>query len=429
MLFRFVVTGINGYANLPNLKPGSYVVKEIKAPAGHLIDPYPQTFEVKEDDAGRVYTLIFDNSPTTKLYIMKRDAQTGLPLAGAEFKVSYSNGEIITDRVVTDENGIAMITNDKMGEGTYFVQEIKAPTGYILDDSVHTVFIHDGEVKTLTLFNEQPGGLTILKVDAETNRVLSGAEFKLFTLDYTLLGTDATGADGYIRIKNLEPGYYFIQETDAPDGYTVDSEYKRVEIKAFEVTTLTWPNSQKASMTIRKVDKETQQPLGGAEFEVRTMDGTLVKIVETDSSGVATVVGLDEGYYKVKETAAPEGYLLNEKVYTVKITRNEPAAITVENQAKKGVIIRKLDADDRKPLANAVFEILNLNGKLIGEYTTDGSGTITTREIEPGYYYLVETKAPDGYVLEDERQMFQVEEEGVTTLTVTNRKEIGRAHV
>ena len=106
-----VVTGVNGYANLPNLKPGSYVVKEIKAPTGHLIDPYPQTFEVKEDDAGRVYTLIFDNSPTTKLYIMKRDAQTGLPLAGAEFKVSYSSGEIIADRVVTDENGIAMITN------------------------------------------------------------------------------------------------------------------------------------------------------------------------------------------------------------------------------------------------------------------------------------------------------------------------------
>lgn len=418
-----VVTGVNGYANLPNLKPGSYVVKEIKAPTGHLIDPYPQTFEVKEDDAGRVYTLIFDNSPTTKLYIMKRDAQTGLPLAGAEFKVSYSSGEIIADRVVTDENGIAMITNDKMGEGTYFVQEIKAPTGYILDDSVHTVFIHDGEVKTLTLFNEQPGGLTILKVDAETNQVLSGAEFKLFTLDYRLLGTYSTGADGYIRIKDLEPGYYFIQETDAPDGYLVDSEYKRVEIKAFEVTTLTWPNSQKASMTIRKVDKETKQPLAGAGFEVRTMDGTLVKTVETDSSGVAMVAGLDDGYYKVKETAAPEGYLLNEETYTVKITRNEPATITVEDQAKKGVIIRKLDADDRKPLANAVFEILNLNGKLIGEYVTDGSGTITTREIEPGYYYLVETKAPDGYVLEDKRQMFQVEEDGVTTLTVTNRKE------
>ena len=418
-----ITTGINGYANLAKLQPGSYVVKEIKAPDGHIIDPYPQSFEITETDAGRVITLIFYDSPTIKLYLVKHDAQTGAPLEGAEYKVTKSDGKIIADKVITDANGIAMVTNADLGEGTFYITELKAPAGYLLDTETHSVFVNDGEVKTVDLYDYQPGGIRLLKYDVATKAPLADAEFELYSVDAKLLGSYKTGADGYLLISDLVEGFYFLREKKAPAGYQLDSEYRRVEVKSFGITDIEWSNSELSSLTIQKLDKETKLPLAEAEFEVRSMDGSLVKTVITDASGIANVAHLEDGYYTVKETKAPAGYLLNTETQTVRIQANLPATSIFEDQAMKGAIITKLDGVDKQPLAGARFELRSLNNALLGTYVTDGSGTFTTDVLEPGFYYLVETKAPDGYVLASEPKMFEVKAGIGADITVENYRE------
>lgn len=413
-----VTTGVNGYGTLPNLKPGSYVVKELEAPDGHLIDPTPQTFEVSADDSGKIYMLIFHNSPETNLYLRKYDAQTNMGLAGAVFKVTLSDGTIVKDRVTSGEDGLLHIGGLK--GGTYIITEIQAPDGYLLDSTPKTVHLKDGETKTVEFENKQPGGITILKVDAGTGTALPGASFQLFTVDDKLIGTYESDDKGYTRINDLEPGYYFIREYKAPDGYVLNDEPIKVEVKEFGITQITVKNNQNSSLTIQKVDKETGSPLAGATFEIRTMEGELVATLTTDQTGSAVANGLKSGYYVVKEIKAPDGYLLNETPQTVKIESNVPTIVTFENQSTKGIIIRKVDQDTKAPLPGAVFEIKDLHGSLVGEYTTDPSGVITTQRLEPGFYYIEETKAPEGYTLNSESRMVEVVVGKVTTVTVEN---------
>lgn len=412
-----VTTGINGYATLPNLKPGSYVVQEIQAPPGHIIDTMPQTFEVLEDDSGRIYTLVFQNSPHTNLYIRKYDALTGIGLEGAHFKV-WKDNTLIADDVASDAQGFIHI--GKQTEGMFQIQEIKAPAGYILNDKIFTIYLQDGETGTIEIPNKKPGGVAVRKIDAETGAALAGAKFELRRLNGELIGAQTTGDDGYARWGNIEPGYYVLEETEAPKGYVKSIQTRNVEVKEFQSTEIEWKNSQNASLTIIKRDKETDVPLANATFEIRTMRGELVTTLTTDTSGSVTSSRLTPGWYRILETKAPAGYLLNKEEKIVEITADTPVVLDFYNTPEKGITIHKVDGITLQPLAGAVIEVRTVGNKLIGSYTSDAGGTIVTRAMEPGYYYLVETKAPDGYVLSEEKILVQVEEGAQTVETVKN---------
>jgi len=262
-----IETGIYGYANLPNLKPGSYVVQEVSAPEGHIIDPMPQTFEVKDDDSGNVYTLVFSNSPHANIYIRKYDAETKIGLEGAVFRITRSNGELVKEFAKTDAGGfihVGELTGD-----TYQIQEIEAPQGYLLDSTVYTLQLDDGETKNIEIANRKPGGFAIQKVDAETGAALEGATFELRAIGGELIGSKTTGADGYARWEKIEPGWYVATETDAPEGYILDSTPKNIEVKEFVSTEIKWENSQHASLTVVTRDKDSDIPLKRAQFEIR----------------------------------------------------------------------------------------------------------------------------------------------------------------
>lgn len=412
-----VETGIYGYASLPNLKPGGYVVKEIKAPDGHIIDPTPQTFEVPENASGWIKTLIFDNSPYTNLYIRKYDELTGIGLEGAHFRV-WKDNTLIADDVVTDKAGFIHI--GEQTAGMFQVKEIRAPQGYLLNEETYTMYLKDGETGTLEIPNIKPGGLAIRKVDAKTGEALRGATFELRTINGTLIGSKTSGADGYVRWDELEPGWYTVEETKAPTGYMRDTQIRNIEIKNFKSVDLEWENNQFASLTIIKRDKESSVPLANATFEIRTMDGEVVETITTNSTGTATSGRIEPGWYRVVETRAPEGYLLDGEEHLVKITADTPVTIDVYNVMRKGMTIHKVDAITRDPLAGAVIEVRTVDNKLVESYTSDNSGTITTKPLDPGFYLLVETKAPDGYVLDKTPMTVEVKEGKQSVVTVEN---------
>lgn len=420
-----LVTGPNGYATLNGLEPGSYVVREVEAPDGHLIDSTPQTFEIRVGQTEPVF-LVFGNDGETTLYIRKEDEQTRLPLADAVFELRKADGEIVERRLVTGPDGLASI--DGLEPGDYIVKEIEAPPGYLLaEDPEQIVNLEAGETETVLFRNNKPGGIAILKQDAISGLPLEGAVFEVTNQDGSPVDPThaqyTTGKDGYIRVPNLDEGYYFVQEVKAPEGYLLDSTKHQVYVKDFNVTLLELKNYEQASFVIEKVDAQSKIPLAGAEFGLYAMNGEQIgDTFITDKSGKASLTGIEPGWYIVKEITAPVGYVLNTEEYRVEIVEGQPTTLTVPNTPQSGITVRKVDATTRDPLAGAEFELRTYDGKLLGNYVTDPTGSFVTVNVEPGIYYLVETKAPDGYTITNERTEVEVTDGEKPVVTIENHK-------
>lgn len=418
-----LVTGANGYATLNGLEPGSYVVREVEAPDGHLIDSTPQTFEIRVGQTEPVF-LVFGNDGETTLYIRKEDEQTRLPLADAVFELRKADGEIVERRLVTGPDGLVSL--DGLEPGDYIVEEIEAPPGYLLaEEPEQIVNLEAGETETVLFRNNKPGGIAILKQDAISGLPLEGAVFEVTRPDGSLVGNTryTTGKDGYIRISDLESGYYFVQEVEAPEGYLLDSTKHQVFVEDFEVYLLELDNYEQASFVVEKIDAESKIPLAGATFGLYAMDGTQIgDPFITDQSGKASIAGIEPGWYIVRELTAPLGYVLNTEEFRVQIVEGQPTTLTVPNTPESGITVRKVDATTRDPLPGAEFELRTYDGKLLGNYTTDASGSFVTVNVEPGVYYLVETRAPDGYTIVEERTEVEVTDGEKPVVTIENHK-------
>ena len=421
-----LITGVDGYIDYGPLVPGeSYVVTEIEAPPGYTIsNPSVQPFTVPENASGWVKSLIFKDDPLCNLWLRKIDAETGLGLQGAVFEIRTGEGTIIRQNEVTDQQGYVKV--DGLIEGSYIVRETKAPNGYMLDDSDHHVVLRSGQTEVVLIENTKPGGLVIYKIDAATKQPLEGAVFQLYDINDTPIGAPVkTGKDGYARWADLTPGQYQVEEITAPDGYQRTTGRRKFEVKEFNSITYEWPNAEEATITIYKRDGETLLPLGGAEFEIRDLNGSVVEKLVTDVSGSATSKKLPLGFYQVVETKAPLGYQLVEyKSDPIEVKAGSPVVIERDNWSDKTIIIRKRDVNTQQPLQGAWFELQTIDGDILQDaICTDASGVAVTKQVEPGQYYLVETKAPDGYRIIQEKILVTVESGKGVSVNIDNMPE------
>ena len=294
------------------------------------------------------------------------------------------------------------LQKENLEEGDYLIQETKAPEGYLLNSEVYTVHLQYGKVGYIEIPNKKPGGVAVRKVDADTGLPLAGATFTISKLNGGVIGQPkVSGEDGYVRWNELQAGWYSIQETEAPKGYQRIEKPITVEVKDFEATQVEMKNSQFMSITVVKKDKNTEIPLAGAEFEVRSIDGTLVDTLVTDSSGSARTKRLEPGTYKIVETKAPAGYLLSDEVKDVVLTADKPQTVTFYNTPTTVIRFNKYDAVTKEPIPGVEFEIRTADDVVVKSYTADASSTVITEKMEPGLYKIVETKTAPGYVDEN----------------------------
>ena len=222
-------TDSDGVIYLPEAESGWYTVTELETASGYLLDTTPHRIEVKD---GQTATLEIANRKACSILIHKVDANTGDGIYGVTF-VIYDSGRNPIMEVTTDQDGYAYIDKE-LAAGKYYIRELEAADGYILDKQYKTVYVEAGKTSTIEWENTAvTGQIQITKYAAESNAItgqaggvtLKGATFEIVrersgkVVDYI-----TTDARGVAASKPLPLGRYLIREVSAPAYYQVSAE-------------------------------------------------------------------------------------------------------------------------------------------------------------------------------------------------------------
>ena len=412
-----VTTGKDGTALLENLEEDWYQVQEIRSPEGYILD---DTVHDVELIAGKTATVVLTNSKEPGLTIRKVDAETGDPLPGAVFRVTMPNGSI--KDVTTDENGIAHLIDLDAGE--IIVKEIRAPEGYLLDETEHHVRLESGKTAEITLKNSKEPSLTIKKIDSVTKQPMAGVKFSITVKNGKPLGEFFTDENGEIHLSglgcDLEAGTILvIKEVSTLDGYLLDEAEKEVLLEADKATVVQFENQPLNPLLIKKVDQDGR-PLAGVKFRVKRADGQYVGEYTTGISGLATVAGQQPGFFIAEEIETLPGYILDSTPKTVELRIDKPAEAEFINHKAGSLLIKKVNSVDGSALAGATFKVTTAGGTLIGEVTSNQNGYATLDNLEPGTFIVSEIKGPDGFILDNTPHTVVVKKNETATVEIAN---------
>lgn len=433
-------TDNHGRIFLDSVPVGTFKVTEINVPSHVILCPIPQEVALKP---GETSTATFFNALKPSLEIRKVDSVTGDPIKGAKFQIWYGSNHTDTGELndlgtyFSDASGKIILPEIK--DGWYKVTELEPASGYgIKETATQECFISGGESKVLTFENTPLSAIIIRKVDSESGQPLEGAWFKIRYLGGTsgtggtVIGEYRTSSNGTIVVTGLKAGTYVCEEISAPDGYVITDAAETVYLsgKDQDVITVTFGNDKMGSLLIVKKDAVTGAPISDVEFLVTDSDGSVIgnangKYV-TDSAGTIRIDGLTPGMTVIaKEVRAKDGYILDDTPQSIKIKRNAVMTLEFRNQPKGGVLVKKVDAVTNAPISDVEFLVTDSDGNLIGnangKFVTDSAGTFTITDIAPGTTLVVkETRAKDGYILDDTPQTVKVKSNEITTVEFRN---------
>jgi len=439
-------TNSQGEVFIPQVPPGSYVVTEVTAPDGFILDSTPQTIHVTA--TGQIFRLEFTNTPESSITIRKISGETNLPQAGVVFEITRVGGGRVQNPLdggfefITGADGL--VTLPQLESGTFIATETRPLQGYGIAEP-QTFTVTAGQNVTLTFRNYRLPGLTIRKISGETNQPQAGVVFEIANVNGERFRNPAngsyefiTGNDGLITIPNIPNGTFIATEVRPLDGYGV-APPQTFTIDGSNVT-LTFRNYRLPSLTIRKVSGDTELPQSGVAFEVHHLNGGRVQN-PTDNSfefitnnlGLITIPHIGNGTFVITETRPLAGYGIAEP-QTVVID-GESVTVTFRNYKLNSVVIRKIDYDTGQPLPGVVFEIKRyfLNGRTgenlknyahdnSYEFTTDQSGHIYLPAIPDGTWIAIETRPLPGYMNDDPNTIFRTGVNGDTTIIIRNRR-------
>lgn len=401
-------TDKNGQINPSGLSVGNYTFKETTSPKGYKSSN--ETYRVSiMPDGSIIGDTIVKNEPNIVTLKKVNKEKTGL--AGAEFELKDENGNVIKT-IVSDKNGNMEIRG--LAVGNYSLIETKAPKGYIKSDKVYRISVTaDGQVTGDTEIMNEDTFVEIVKENEKGDK-LEGAEFELSEYNGKFLAKAKTDKDGKITVRRLPAGKYILKETKAPNGYVLsDKEYVIEMSEDGKVTGDTTIVNKQAEIVLKKLDKDTKDPLEGAKFTLKSGSKIIDKNIESDRRGEIILKGLAEGNYTLEETEAPDGYIKASKEFKFTIDKNGKlkGEDTIYNSKASFTLVKK-DLTTGAVLEGASFVIRDKNDKIVAKVTTNRNGEAVVDGLGQGRYTIEETVAPEGYVKATKAATFEVDKDG-----------------
>lgn len=450
-----------GEACIRYLPCGSYTVEEVSAPDGYTKESPRQFVMGGENGAANPVRIAMQDMPLA-LEFRKVDAESGAALDGCTFSLKDADGNVLKLRKASDGvyvpdasgkatfstvDGKAVIV--QINPGTYRIEEVTAAEGYALAEDV-AVTVTDASTSaapaTVTMQDEMLA-LRITKVDADTRQTIVGAVFhvkgengellrfapvlgKADTFEVVANGSEnlTIPKSGSVTLLKVPVGVYEVVETRAPAGYALSKEADTVAVG--NENTVDNPaqivvENRALAVQVTKTDGLTGERLAGVRFRVETLTGVALRVrtvaegrfrvdevgdmgFATGADGIATLIGIPEGTYRLVEENNP-GFGRVEPVeftVTAESTLDAPTVIGVENQPL-ALEITKVDAQTLEPLAGVPFRLADGKGNTLrfmrqadGVYhpdengmeivTTDAEGKLNFRYIPAGTYLLTE---------------------------------------
>ena len=430
-------TDAQGEIKITNLAPGAYVLTEIKAPHGYVMDA-PST-NVVIGEGVDTQTVVITNTPKGGLVINKLDSVTHEPLEGVEFTITEADGTVVDDNggmtssmglYRTDENGQIIIDGLV---GTFIITETKTIEGYTIHEETRTqtVVINPNDTQTITVYNDPVGGLELIKVNADdTKERIPNTTFEIRRMDDALVGTVTTDRNGRVFLS-LENGSYYAVETESAEGFHMDDTPHYFEVENGETTTLQVENTPVSAILIHKTDSTTGEGIYGVPFILYDSTNTPVGQYTSNNEGYVLIEGLEAGRYYLRELEN-EGYVPDTEKKTVYVESGETTEVEWENTPITGQIqITKTSADYNSvngwpagtPIPGTEFEIYNARtGNLVDTVETDKNGVASSRPLPLGRYKIVESKAADFYGLDKTPIEVEIEFAGqIVKVAMTNK--------
>lgn len=428
-------TNEQGEILIADLEPGVYSVKETATDSSHILDLREYHMELF---AGRTSTLTIENQKRPNLTVYKHDADTGEPIADTVFEVCAADGHSV-DQIKTDSEGKAELKN--LLPGVYEISEKSVPSPYLLDAPSQLATLYPNRDHTVYFENHQKPNLTVKKVDNVTGDPLQGAKFQVtYASNNTSsgeindLGTFYTDESGQFQLTGLRDGWYKVTELEPPTGYAIKEVTQEVYIKSGTGKVLTFENIPLSALVVWKYDSVTGAAVQGAVFQVKYLTGTsgtggtVIGTYKTSANGSFTVTGLKEGTYIVEELSSDSGHVIDSAPQTAYISGKQQDVVQLYfgNSPKGALLVKKIDSVTHKPLSNVEFMVTTADGSVVGDangkYVTDSAGSFTVSGINPGTTLVVkETRARDGYLLDDAPQAATVKAGQTVTLEFRNQ--------
>lgn len=412
------VTNGDGRIEIPLSKVGNYTVIERESASHYVISEEPaQNVTVVYNEVAEV---TFFNDPYGSLRIEKR-SDTGMNLPGAVITIEHiESGQTFTQE--TSSAGVAIF--DQIPLGAYRIQEVSAPVGWKLDDTVYTATVVAGETTTIPIINEELPGLRIIKYDRKNYVALPNVTFEIFR-DGVSLGKFKTDEFGEILLTNVEPGTYRAVEVDTGnEGLILDTTPQEVELQAGDgIKELMFFNDTKPGLKLIKVDSEDpSKVIPNAVFEIKSVEGTYgPKEFTTDQNGEIDLSMLPAGSYVVTEKSC-DGYVIDEAQRIIELKPNEDAQFVFTNHIKPSLQLIKLSSDGSR-LAGVTFRIARIeDGSHYLDRTTNSAGEILVSDLEPGVYSVKELSSVLDHIPDDTEHHVELFPGQTSTITLTNDK-------
>ena len=434
-------TNSNGEILISDLEPGVYSVRELSSVQDHIPDDTEHHVELFP---GQTSTITLTNDKRPNLYIHKTDADTGEPIEHTVYLVKGADGHSIAE-VETDENGVAVVEN--LLPGVVEIIEKSVPEPYLLAEESQMVTLLPNRDRDVYFQNYKRPTIEIIKEKSITHDRIENVPFQVWyasnntaTGEYNDLGVFYTDEEGRIVLSDpdlsLRDGWFRVKELEPAPGFALaDPDTQEAFIAAGEGHTFRFLNRPLSAISVWKYDSETGAAIEGAVFQVRYLSGntsgtggTVIGTYRTSVNGSFTVTGCKAGTYIIEELSSDGSHVIDTPPQTVYLSGKDQEVVQVyfNNSPKGSLLIKKVSSADNSPISDVQFFVTESDGTVVGDsngyFVTDSAGTILIEGIDPGTTLVVkETRAKDGFILDDTPQTAQIQAGQTVTLEFRNQ--------